>query len=80
MFLLDDILLAPVHGVIWLGKQMTKEANKQLFDEASIKEALGRLQELYERGEVSEKEFQDLEERLLLRLQKAMELKRQKTG
>lgn len=77
MFLLDDILLAPVKGVVWLGKQVAKEANQQLFDEASIKESLARLQELHEFGEISEKEFHDLEEKLLARLQKARQMKRE---
>lgn len=73
MFLLDDILLAPVKGAAWLAQQIANEANRQLFDEASIKESLARLQELHEAGEISEKEFQGLEDKLLLRLQKARE-------
>ncbi len=77
MFLLDDILFAPVKGVGWLAQQIADEANKQLFDEASLKESLERLQELHEAGEVSEKEFQELEGKLLLRLQKARQMKRQ---
>lgn len=75
MFLLDDLFLAPVKGVGWLAQQIAKEANHQLFDEASIKEALERLQELHETGQISQKEFQDLEEKLLLRLEKARQLK-----
>jgi hypothetical protein len=75
MFLLDDLIFAPVKGVGWLAKQIADEANRQLFDEASIKESLERLQELREAGEVSEKEFQDLEDKLLARLQKAREMK-----
>jgi len=75
MFLLDDLIFAPVTGVGWLAKQIADEANRQLFDEASIKESLERLQELHEAGEVSEQEFQDLEKKLLLRLQKARAMK-----
>lgn len=75
MFLLDDILLAPVKGIVWLGKQVSKEANKQLFDEASIKESLEQLQEMLDSGVISKKEFQDLEEKLLLRLEKARQMK-----
>ena len=77
MFLLDDLIFAPVKGVGWLAKQIADEANKQLFDEASIKESLERLQELREAGEVSEKEFQELEDKLLARLQKARAMKRE---
>jgi hypothetical protein len=77
MFLLDDLIFAPVKGVGWLAKQIADETNRQLFDEASIKESLERLQELHEAGEVSEKEFQELEDKLLARLQKAREMKRE---
>jgi hypothetical protein len=77
MFLLDDILLFPVKGVGWLAKQIADEANRQLFDEASIKESLERLQELHETGEISEKEFHELEDKLLARLQKARQMKRE---
>ena len=77
MFLFDDLILAPVKGVAWLAQQIADEANRQLFDEASIKESLERLQELHEAGEVSEKEFQELEDKLLARLQKAREMKRE---
>jgi len=50
MFLLDDLLLAPVKGIMWLAEQVQKEANGQLFDPEAIKARLTEIQELYDSG------------------------------
>ena len=71
MFLLDDILLAPVKGVAWLAQQIQKEANHQLFDPAVIKARLAELQEQLDSDLISEAEFRKAEEKLLERLQAA---------
>jgi cytochrome c-type biogenesis protein CcmH/NrfG len=71
MFLLDDILLAPVKGVAWLAQQIQEEANRQLFDPAVIKARLAELQEQCDSGLISEAELRKAEEKLLERLQAA---------
>ena len=71
MFLLDDILLAPIKGVAWLAQQIQKETNHQLFDPEVIKARLAELQELYDSELISEAEFLKAEEKLLERLQVA---------
>ncbi len=71
MFLLDDVLLAPVKGVMWLAEQIQKETNRQLFDASAIKARLTELQELHDSGLISEAEFCKAEERLLARLNAA---------
>ena len=71
MFLLDDILLAPVKGVAWLAQQIQKETNRQLFDPAVIKARLAELQEQFDAELISEVEFRKAEEKLLERLQAA---------
>ena len=73
MFLLDDLLLAPVKGIMWLAEQVQKEANSQLFDAAAIKARLAEIQELYDSGMISEAEFLKAEEKLLARLNAAQE-------
>jgi hypothetical protein len=73
MFLLDDLLLAPVKGILWLAEQVQKEANSQLFDAAEIKARLAEIQELYDSGMISEAEFLKAEEKLLARLNAAQE-------
>ncbi|MBI3320242.1 MAG: gas vesicle protein GvpG [Candidatus Omnitrophica bacterium] len=69
MFLLDDILLAPVKGVAWLAQQIQKETNHQLFDPAVIKARLAELQEQLDAGLISEAELRKAESALLERLQ-----------
>ncbi len=73
MFLLDDLLLAPVKGIMWLAEQVQEETNRQLFDAAAIKARLAELQELFDSGMISEPEFQKAEETLMARLNAAQE-------
>jgi cytochrome c-type biogenesis protein CcmH/NrfG len=71
MFLFDDLILAPVKGVMWLAEQVQKENNRQLFDASLIKARLAELQQLYDSGLISEAEFCRTEETLLVRLNAA---------
>lgn len=68
MFLIDDILLAPLKGVIWLGKKIDEVVEKELFDPGRIKEKLMDLQFKFELDEISEKEYKKKEKELLARL------------
>jgi uncharacterized membrane protein YheB (UPF0754 family) len=68
MFLLDDILLAPLKSVIWLGKKINEIVEKELFDEGRIKEKLMELQFRFELEEISEEEYKKQEKDLLERL------------
>lgn len=69
MFLIDDILLAPLKGVIWVAEKVKEIAERELYDEGRIKERLMELQfqfELYD--EISEEEYKKQEKELLARL------------
>lgn len=68
MFLIDDILLAPLKGVIWLGKKINEVAEKEVSDEGRIKEKLMELQLKFEMDEISEEEYNKQEKELLERL------------
>ena len=68
MFLIDDILLAPLNGVIWLGKKINEVAEKEFSDEGLIKEKLMELQLNFELDKISEKEYNKKEAELLARL------------
>lgn len=68
MFLIDDILLAPLKGVVWLGKKIDEVAEKEFSDEGRIKEKLMELQLRFELDEISETEFNKQEKELLERL------------
>lgn len=73
MFLLDDLILVPVKGIMWLAEQIQKETDHQLFDASAIKARLAELQELYDSGLISEAEFCKAEDVLLARLNVAQE-------
>lgn len=77
MFLLDDILLAPLKGVIWLGKKVYEVGEKELYDEGGIKEELMTLQLRFELDEISEQEYDEKERELLERLDAIIKAKEQ---
>jgi len=68
MFLIDDILLAPLNGIIWLGKKINEVAEKEFSDEGRIKEKLMEVQMKFEMDQISEKEYNKQEAELLARL------------
>ncbi len=68
MFLIDDILLAPLKGVIWLGKKINEVVEKETSDQGVIKEKLMELQLQFELDEISEEEYNKKERELLERL------------
>jgi len=68
MFLIDSILLAPLKGVVWLGKKLNEMAEKELSDTGRIKEELMRLQLQFELDGISQQEYNEKEKELLERL------------
>ena len=68
MFLIDDILLAPLRGIIWLGTKIDDIVEKELSDEGRIKEELMTLQYRFEMGEISIEDYNRQEKGLLERL------------
>jgi hypothetical protein len=68
MFIIDDILLAPLKGVIWIGEKINEMSEKEFSDEGRIKEKLMELQLRFELDEISEEEYKKQEKELLARL------------
>lgn len=68
MFLLDDILLAPIKGVKWIAEKLQDVADKDLFDPDKIREELMSLQAKLDMGDVSEAEYREREKDLLERM------------
>jgi len=68
MFLIDDILLAPLKSVIWLGKKINEVVEREVSDEGRIKERLMELQLRFELDEITEDEYNMQESELLARL------------
>lgn len=69
MFILDDILLAPIKGVVWLGRKVQEVAERELSDEERLKEMLMELQLRFELDEINEEEYKGEEEEILEHLE-----------
>jgi len=65
MFLIDDILLAPLKGLIFLGEKINEVIEKETSDEGLIKERLMELQLKFELDEINEEEYDKREDDLL---------------
>ena len=70
MFLLDDILLAPLKGVIFIAEQINEVIEKEMSDEGSIKERLMALQLKFEMDEIGEEEYDKREDEFLKTLER----------
>jgi hypothetical protein len=68
MFLIDDILLAPLKGMIWLGEKVNEVIEKEISDEGRIKEKLMELQLKFELDQITEEKYNRQEKELLARL------------
>jgi hypothetical protein len=60
--------LAPVRGTIWIAEVLLEEAERQMRDPAVVEQQLLEAEEAYERGDLTEEEFADIEDELLGRL------------
>ena len=78
MFLIDDILLAPLKGVIFIGKKINEMIEKEMSDEGAIKERLMALQLKFEMDEIDEEEYDKREDELLKLLENIREEKQNK--
>ena len=70
MFIIDDILLAPVKGIVYLAKKIHELAEEEFADTGEkIKRELLDLQMLFETDQISEEEYQKKEKNILERLE-----------
>jgi hypothetical protein len=60
--------LAPVRGTVWVAERLLEEAERQLNDPEAIEQQIVEAEEAHERGELSDEEFEQIEEELLERL------------
>ncbi len=68
--IVDDLLLAPIHGLLWIFGKIHEAAEEEIAGEADVITA--ELQELYmmlETGRITEAEFDARERPLLDRLE-----------
>lgn len=71
MFLIDDILLSPFKGLLWIFREVHNAAEQELSsEEQSITNELSELYRMLETGQISEPEFDSREKQFLDRLEK----------
>jgi hypothetical protein len=78
MFLIDDLLLAPFKGVIFIANKINEVIEKETSDEGSVKERLMALQLKFEMDEITVEEYDEREDELLKLLEKIREEKQNK--
>lgn len=75
MFLLDDLLLAPVKAVVWLAERVQEAADREFSDPGVLKQKLLDLQMMLELNQISEDDFRRRESELLARLEEVTKAK-----
>jgi chorismate mutase len=60
--------LAPLRGTVWIAERLLEEAERELNDPAVVEQQLNEAEAAYERGELSEEEFELIEDELVRRL------------
>jgi hypothetical protein len=61
--------LAPLRGTIWIAERLAEYAERELGDEATVRRLLVEAEMALESGELSEAEYEVVEEELLERLE-----------
>jgi len=69
MFVLDDILLFPLRGALFVVREIHKAAEMELHDSRPVVQELQDLYMLLETGRITEEEFDRREAVLLERLE-----------
>lgn len=70
MFLLDDLLMLPLHGLVALCRELQDQADaEQEADKVSARDQLIDLYMQLETGQLSQAEFDQAEERLMALVQ-----------
>jgi Gas vesicle protein G len=69
MFLIDDLLMLPLRGVMYVCKEIDKAAQEQVVGDAEeIRTELREMYMMLETGRMTEEEFDEREKELLDRL------------
>jgi hypothetical protein len=61
--------LAPVRGTIWIAEQLAAQAELELDGERAVRRLLLEAEAALERGELSEADYDTIEDELLARLE-----------
>jgi len=63
--------LAPLRGTIWLAEKLALEAERELDEEATARRLLLEAEIAFESGALSAEEYEQVEDELLERLERA---------
>ncbi len=63
--------LAPLRATIWLAERLADYAGQELADESSVRRLLVEAEIAFESGQLSESEYELVEDELLARLEAA---------
>jgi gas vesicle protein GvpG len=66
--------LAPLRGTIWIAERLLDYAEEELGDERTVRRLLAEAELAYEAGELSEPEYEAVEDELLERLELLQEV------
>lgn len=76
MFLLDDLIISPIKGLLWLGEKVKELADAENDDdEGKIREKLMAAQLRFELDEITEEEYTKEEKKLLAQLEEIQKAK-----
>ena len=77
MAIIGSLLTLPALGppklIRWLAQLLIEEAERQMNDPSAIRAQLIELQQRYEAGEISDSDFENMEEALFNRLEEIRE-------
>lgn len=65
--------LAPLRGTIWIAERLAEYAERELGDEATVRRLLAEAEMALDAGELSESEYEVIEDELLERLETVRE-------
>ncbi len=62
-------ILGPIEGITWIGEQILERAEAEVDDKENLHKRLLALQLAFDMGDISEADFEQQEEELLLAIQ-----------
>jgi hypothetical protein len=80
LFLIDDLLFAPIDGFKFILNTISKVAQEQYTDDAPVKEQLLELQVLLDNGDITEDQYVEREASILRQLRDIENRKREMAG
>jgi hypothetical protein len=75
MLIIDDLLLLPAKGFVGLFRKIAEVAEDEYTDDGKVKEELMRIHMLFETDQIGEAEHDQLERRLMKRLEEIRKYK-----